>query len=298
METTNRKAVLGALCCYTLWGILPVYWKLIKHVPAIEILCHRVLWSAVFLLLFLLLKGQWHDLWRLARNIRTAKYLFATSIIITSNWGTYIWAVNAGYVLESSLGYYINPLVSVLMGMIFLKERLRRGQILALLLAFMGVAYFTYSLGKPPWISLYLAVSFGTYGLLRKLLGAPSAMGLTIETSFITPLALGYICFQQFSGASDLVHIGWPTILLLFGAGPITAVPLALFAFSATHLRLATMGMLQFISPTFMFLCAVFYGEAFHLPQVIAFSCIWAAVAIYITENWLTEKRLSKKIVA
>ncbi len=289
--TANRKAVLSALFSYVLWGLLPIYWKLIKHVPSTEILCHRILWSAVLLLLLLLSQRKCGDLWRLATSPRPFLYLFASACIICSNWGTYIWAVNAGYVLEASLGYYISPLVSVLLGMIFLKERLRGGQVVALFIALMGVAYLTLSLGKPPWISVYMAVSFAIYGLLRKLLGAPAVMGLATETLLLAPMALAYIAFQETSGPATLSHVTWPTFLLLVGAGPVTAVPLALFAFSAVHLRLATLGMLQFISPTLMFFCAVrLYGESFNPPHVIAFACIWTAVLIYLLENWFWEK--------
>ncbi len=285
-----KRGVLAAIVAYTLWGILPVYWKAIQSVPALEILCHRTVWSFVFVLVLLSARKQWAWLHR-AKNPRTLLVFFGSACLLGLNWYTYIWAVNSGHVVDSSLGYFINPLVSVLLGVFFLGERLRLWQGIAIGLAAAAVIFLTVDVGAFPWIALTLAGTFGLYGLLRKTAALGSLEGLSLETSLLSLPALAYLALLALDGSGSFGQAGPATSLLLIGAGVVTAFPLLMFAFAARHVTLSTVGILQYIAPTLQFLLGVFvYGEPFTSTRLVGFAAIWIALAIYSLEGLMVER--------
>ena len=274
--------ILYGIMAYTAWGLLPLYWKLLKVIPAFEILAHRIIWSFLFVIFLVVLSKQWLAIKQTMSDRRKMSLIGIGAITITVNWGTYIWAVNAGHVVEASLGYYINPLVTVLFGMVFLKERLNKGQIVALILALIGVVMMTVQYGKTPWIALILAFSFGFYGLFKKLAHVDSVTGLTLETAIITPMALGYITSQQLNGVGALGQISLFTTILLLLSGVATATPLLWFAKSAERVELSTIGFLQYISPTISLILGIFvFHEQFTIAHMTGFGLIWIALIIY-----------------
>lgn len=286
MKIQDQKlGVLYTASAYILWGILPIYWKLIQQIPAFEILAHRILWSFVFMGLIVWLskkqKGfieQVHEIWKDKKQLVG---ITLASIAISINWVTYIWAVNTDHVIEASLGYYINPLVSILLGMIVLKETFSKVQWLAFLLAGCGVGYMTIHFGTVPWIALLLAFSFGAYGLLKKLVPLNAMYGLTIETMIVTPVALVYLLSQQQGQWSGVEWVS-TTTLLVFGAGIVTAVPLLLFSAGAKRIPLSMVGFLQYFAPTIMLVIGVFlYDEPFTQVHAVSFTLIWAGLAVY-----------------
>jgi len=285
---SSRDALLGlvaAACAFSVWGLLPVYWKFLIHVPALEIITHRVVWSVAFLLILIGLSRHLSQLISVFRNRRALGALSVTTLLLAVNWLIYVWAVNSGHVLQASLGYYINPLVNVLLGMIVLKERLRRLQVAAVLLAAGGVMILTVHYGRLPWIALTIACSFGLYGLIRKVAPVGSAEGLTVETLLLTVPGLVYLLYLERGGIGAFLHSGLRIDLLLIGTGPITAIPLLLFTAGARRIPLSTVGLLQYIAPSGMFLLAVFvYCEPFAVAQVWTFVLIWTALGIYSTD--------------
>lgn len=286
-----NKGVGYALAAYLFWGFLPIYWKFLHHVPAQEILMHRITWSFVFLLLVLLYKRSWGWLGAL-RDWRVVLTFLTSSSLLSLNWGLYIWAVNAGYIVETSLGYFINPLVNVLLGMLFLQERLRPGQLVAVAFAVAGVGYLTISYGALPWISLTLAFTFGIYGLLRKTAKLDALAGLSLETALLFLPAAGDLVWLQVNKTAVFLHTDPITNLLLMLTGVVTAVPLIGFAFSARQVPLSTMGILQYVTPTLQFLIGVFlYHEPFTHDRLIGFSIIWVALAIYSVELIINGRR-------
>ncbi|HDP67378.1 MAG TPA: EamA family transporter RarD [Candidatus Marinimicrobia bacterium] len=292
-----KKGILLAITAYTLWGILPFYWKLLDHVPAYEILCHRMLWSLVFTtgLLSLRRRRQWFAHFR--QNPRSLLFYLLSATILASNWFIFIWAVNSSFILDASLGYFINPLVSILLGVIFLKERLRTGQILAVVIAAAGVLYLTFGYGKFPWIALSLALTFGCYGLLRKTARLNSVEGLSVETAFMFFPALGFIMYRGLIGQSAFVYTGWSTSLLLIFSGAITAVPLILFAAGARRIPLNMIGFIQYITPTLnFFIGRFFYHEPLTFARLLGFVFIWIALTIYSFEGFyfINLKRINK----
>ncbi|WP_028535070.1 EamA family transporter RarD [Paludibacterium yongneupense] len=286
MAPTSRseslRGVLFAIGAYICWGLFPLYWKPLHHLPALEIMCHRVVWSALFLFAVLSAKRHWRWLLPVARDAGKLKLFAFSSSALTLNWLIYIWAVNSGHVVESSLGYFINPLVNVLLGRIFLGERLLPVQGMAVGLACAGVAWLTLLQGGVPWIALSLAFTFGVYGLLRKRAPLPSLEGLALETLLMLPLALGCLAWIGFRGASAF-GAGDPGIdILLIGAGVVTAVPLLLFAAGARRLKLATLGLVQYISPSLQLLLGVcLYREPFGAGRALGFIFIWCGLALY-----------------
>ena len=281
-----NKGILYAGLAYLLWGLLPVYWKALQHVPATEILGHRMVWSLGFVLLLLAVRRHWGWVKTAVSTPRTLFTFIASGTLLAINWLTYIWGVNAGFVVETSLGYFINPLVSVLLGVFFLRERLRIGQWTAVFIAFVGVVYLTVIYGQLPWIALTLAFSFGMYGLLRKTAVLNSVEGLSMETAVLFPFAFGYLIYLQGAGQAVFGHATWTTSLLLAATGVVTAVPLLLFAAGARRINLSTIGLLQYIAPTIQFLLGVFlYGEPFSMQQLIGFSLIWLALFVYSMEG-------------
>lgn len=286
-----NKGVGYALAAYIFWGFLPIYWKFLNHVPAQEILMHRIAWSFVFLLLVLSYKRYWSWLSAL-KDWRVLLTFLASSLLLTVNWGLYIWAVNAGYIVEASLGYFINPLVNVVLGLLFLRERLRRGQWLAVAFAVVGVGYLTITYGALPWISLTLAFSFGTYGLLRKTAKLDALAGLSLETALLFLPAAGYLIWLQVNKTAVFLHTDPISNILLIFTGVVTAVPLLWFALGARQVPLTTMGVLQYAAPTLQFLIGVFlYHEPFTHDRLIGFSFIWVALAIYSVEMVINGRR-------
>jgi chloramphenicol-sensitive protein RarD len=288
-----NKGIIYGLGAYIIWGFLPLFWKALQEVPAIEILSHRMVWSLVFVLILLLLQNKWQWVVTAVRSPRILLTFFTTACILALNWFVYIWAVNAGYIVETSLGYFINPLVNVLLGVIFLSERLRPGQAAAIMLALSGVLYLTYSYGALPWISLTLAFSFGFYGLLRKTASLNSLEGLSLETALLFLPALAYLLYVGVTGQGAFLAYARPaTNLLLPLAGVATAMPLLLFAGAARRVTLTTLGILQYTAPTIQFLIGVLvYGESFSRDRMIGFSLIWLALLIYSLEGVVSGRR-------
>ncbi len=287
-----NKGVLYAGAAYLLWGLFPVYWKALQNVPATEILGHRMVWSLGFVLLVLAYKQRWSWVKPALHSKRALITFLATGTILSLNWFTYIWGVNAGFIVETSLGYFINPLVNVLLGVIFLGERMRGWQWTAVSLAAIGVLYLTIHYGSPPWIALVLAFSFGTYGLLRKTAPLEALEGLGLETAVMFFPALAYLVYLEIVGKGSFGHVDGTISLLLTLAGVITAVPLWLFALGARRVTLVTLGLLQYIAPTIQFLIGVFiYGESFSGGRIIGFGLIWLALLLYSTEGLLTARK-------
>ncbi|MCB0044152.1 MAG: EamA family transporter RarD [Caldilineaceae bacterium] len=288
-----NRGILYGIGAYALWGFLPIYWKQLQNVSALEILGNRMVWSLVFCLLLLTLLQKWSWLPGALGNRRTMLTIGSAAGLITINWGLYIWAVNSNFIVETSLGYFINPLVSVVIGVIVLHEALRPWQWLAIGVAALGVLYMTVTYGRPPWIALTLAFSFAFYGLLKKKARLPALEGLTLETAFMTPVALIYLVWLQIQGAAAFGHAGLTTDFLLISAGAITAVPLLLFAVAAQSIPLSMVGILQYIAPTLQFLIGVFmYHEPFDRTHLIGFSLIWLALIIYTIENLNNRRRV------
>ncbi|MCB9446289.1 MAG: EamA family transporter RarD [Ardenticatenaceae bacterium] len=288
----RNKGFHFAAAAYTMWGFFPIYWKLLHSVPALEILAHRMVWSLGFVVLVLAYKRRWGWLKPALRSKRILLTFLATGTVLSLNWFVYIWGVNAGFIVETSLGYFINPLVNVLLGVIFLGERMRAGQWTAVSLAAVGVLYLTILYGSLPWIALTLAFSFGTYGLLRKTAPLEALEGLGLETAVMFIPALAYLIYLQVTGQAAFGHSGWTTSLMLAFAGVITAVPLWFFAIGARQVTLITLGLLQYIAPTLQFLIGVFvYHEPFSRTQMVGFGLIWLALLLYSAEGILTARK-------
>ncbi|MBK7173188.1 MAG: EamA family transporter RarD [Bacteroidales bacterium] len=270
-----------ALACYSAWGVFPLYWKMLSAVPSDQILAHRIIWSVAFLLIILLATRNQTVIGYL-KDKRILGLLFITGLLIGGNWFVYIYAVNHNHIVEASLGYYINPLVNVLLGVVFLGERLKKAQIIAVALAFAGVSWLTFHLGRVPWVSLYLAVSFAVYGLIRKKANLESLPGLLIETLLLSPLAIYYLWFVQQQGTGMFLNHSWLTDFLLILGGPVTAIPLFWFGKAATRIPLSTIGFIQYLSPTLQLLIGlVVYKEPFSPVYIISFGLVWAGLILY-----------------
>jgi chloramphenicol-sensitive protein RarD len=281
-----RLGTIHAGFSYLLWGLLPIYWKFLGHVNTQEILANRIFWSFVFMMIVLLISRKWSLLVNtvkgFAKNRKQMYALTVASLLISVNWFIYIWAVNTGHLVEASLGYYINPLVSILLGMIVLKEKLNGYQYISFLLAAIGVVIISLSYGSFPWVSIVLAVTFGLYGLAKKLINVDSAVGLTLETLVLTPISFIFIVYLLIKGTNSFLAIDVKTDLLLIGAGAATAVPLLYFAKGAQKIPLSLLGFLQYIAPTLTLVLGVFvYHEHFSKMQLLAFMFIWSALTLY-----------------
>ena len=292
------EAALGASAAaagYLLWGVSVVFYKQLMDVPPFEVLAHRSIWSVVLVLFVILVMRRRAQLMALLRNRRAMLTLLGPSLLIGSNWFVFIYAINEARIVETSLGYYINPLVSVLIGVAVLGERLSRAQIFAVALAFIGVLNFTLVLGMLPWISLFLAASFAAYGYLRKITKADPLEGLLVEVALLMPLALLYLGWLSGHGGTSFGNDGWSTLIFLVLTGPMTAVPLLLFTFGAQRIRLATLGLMQYLAPTTQFLFAVLlYGEPLSLAQLLTFALIWVGLAIFSFDTWRRERELRR----
>ena len=281
-QGTGVALGLGA---YFLWGILPLYFKLVGQVPAVEIVADRVIWSVLFLAGLVTLRRRWGAIRTALGTGRVLLILIATAGLIAANWLIYIWAIVNGHILAASLGYYLNPLVNVLLGVIILKEKLTRGQLAAVLLAAVGVAVLAFGAGASLWISLSLALSFGLYGFVRKVTPVDSLEGLAIETAILAPLSLGYLLWAH-PGISGLAAYDMTTNILLIVGGALTAIPLLLFNAAAKRLPYSTLGFLQYLAPTLQFLIAVaVYGEVLTIAHMVCFAAIWTALAIFAGEG-------------
>ena len=293
MSTQHGQAsgYLYTFQAFLTWGLLPIYWKFLSHIPALEILSHRIFWSLVFSLLFL----AWKKQLRLApifTNKKAFGTLAITGLLVGSNWGVYIYAVNINHIVEASLGYYITPLINVTLGIIFLKERLNKLQLAAILLAAAAVIYLTVDYGRFPWISIYLAASFGVYGLLKKMSGVEAMPALTIETMVLSPFALSYIIWGVLSGEGHLFTESLQTDALLIMAGVVTTMPLYWFGIGAKRISLTSVGFMQYVGPTIMLLLGIFlYQEGFPKEKQVAFAAIWIALALYSYSIILNYKR-------
>jgi chloramphenicol-sensitive protein RarD len=281
------KGLLYGICAYLIWGCFPAYFKAFGSVSSLQIVSHRIVWSIAFLMVVSLLTGGWSELRTAVSDRRSLLILVATALLIATNWLVFIIAVGHGQVLQSSLGYFITPFVSVLLGLIFLKEQLRRLQLVALTLAATGVLSLTILHGSIPWTALILAVTFGSYGLLRKVVKTDALAGLTVETIVLAPLAGGYLLYEAWRGEGAFLTGSMHISLLLMSAGIATAVPLLLFAAAARRLKLATIGFLQYITPTMHFLLAVVvYKEPFSSTHLTSFLCIWGGLICYSWDAW------------
>lgn len=287
----NIGIVLGIIT-YLLWGFLPIYWKLLQHVPPDQILAHRIIWSFLMLGFVILVRRQGKTFWEKISNRKVMLVFLAAAVLIGTNWLVYIWAVNAGFIVETSLGYFINPLVNVLLGVLILKEQIRPLQWLPIGLAAIGVLYLTVTYGSLPWISLVLAFSFGFYGLVKKTTSLQPVEGLTLETGILLLPALGWMLLANHNQTGVFLHTTLQTDLLLVGAGLATIIPLLLFASAVKQIPLSLIGILQYIAPTIQFLLGILvYGEPFSTSQLIGFSIIWVALIIFTTESWLHVRR-------
>ncbi|MEH6472171.1 MAG: EamA family transporter RarD [Halopseudomonas sp.] len=292
-----NSGVLAAIGAFSLWGFLPLYLKALDHAQAGEILGHRIVWSLLFIVLLLTLKRHWRWIEQVRQSPRLIAVACGCAILLSINWLTYIWAVTSGYIVEASLGYFINPLLNVLMGMLFLGERLRRVQWLALAIATSGVLYMTIAYGEPPWIALILAFSFGLYGLIRKRSPLGSIEGLSLETVVIVIPALGYLIYLGSQGQAQFGQGSLSDDLLFAGTGIATALPLIWFAYGAQRITLTLLGLLQYIGPSIQMVIGVWiFNEAFSGPRIVGFSLIWLALVIYSLEGFYSHRKKVKTV--
>lgn len=289
-----NRGLLYALVAYGMWGLLPIYWKLLHSVSPAAILSHRMVWSLVVVAAILTARREWAWIRRIDR--RAVLTFVAVALLLIVNWYTYLWAISAGFIVESSLGYFINPLVNVLLGGIFLGERLRPVQKIAIAIACGGVVYLTLSVGALPWIALTLAFSFGFYGLLKKTAGLNALEGMGLEMTILSVPALAYLLFSGDPASPSLLTSEWHITALLLGTGLVTAIPLLAFAAAARRLTLTTLGLMQYLAPTMQFLIGVYiYGEVFTAQRAVGFVLIWLALALYSGETLLRHRQRSQR---
>lgn len=289
----DRRGLWVAAGTFVLWGLMPLYWHLLKAVPSLQIVVHRIVWSALLVVAWLVWKQGRGWLRAALARPRAAWMLALSSVLIAFNWALYIWAVNAGHVLESSLGYFINPLVNVMLGVLLLQERLNRWQWLSVALASVGVAWLTWQYGQPPWISIGLALSFGLYGLIRKLVAVEAVPGLGVESVYLLLPALAVLGWGETHGLGGFLD-GWGVGLgaLLILGGALTALPQIGFAYAVRRAPLSVVGLMQYISPTLQFLLgALVFGEAFDRERAVGFAFIWLALVIFAGEGWMRMRR-------
>lgn len=286
-----RKGIWYALAAYGIWGLFPLYWKPLHNIPALQIIGHRIGWSFILLVLIILFMRQWGNFRAAIADRRTLLVYTATAVLITINWLVYVWAINAGYIVESSLGYFINPLLSVLLGVLFLRERLRAWQWVPVGLAALGVLIVSVAYGHFPWISISLALSFGLYGLVKKKAPLNSLYGLTLETGIVFIPALIYLVTLDVRGEGAFLHTDMLSNVLMIGAGAVTAIPLMLFSSAAQRIPLSMVGILQYITPTAQFLLGIFvYNEPFTGVQLVGFSLVWLALILFTIEGFVARR--------
>ena len=286
-----NKGIWYGIAAYAMWGFFPIYWKFLHEVPALQVIGHRIGWSFILLFIYILATKQWNNFRSVSFNRKTLGIYAIAGVLLSINWLIYVWGVNAGFIVETSLGYFINPLLSVSFGVLFLREKLRPMQWVPVGIATIGVIYLTVTYGHLPWIALSLAVSFGLYGLVKKLSPLGSVYGLTLETGIVFPIALIYLTFVQTNGSGAFLHDGATVDLLLIGAGIVTTIPLLMFASAAKQIPLNMVGILQYLAPTFQFLIGVFiYKEPFDHNHLIGFSIVWVALVIFAAENIIARR--------
>ncbi len=287
-----NKGIWYALGAYILWGLFPVYWKILENIPALQLLGHRIIWSFVFVSSIILVTRQWKTFRKIALTRPMLRIYSVAAILIAINWLTYVWAVGAGFIIETSLGYFINPLVSVLLGVLFLHERLRPVQWVPLGLASAGVLFLSFVYGSFPWISITLAISFGLYGLVKKTAPLGALHGMTMETGILFLPALGYLILMGVTGHGAFLHVSRVQDLMLLGAGLVTTIPLLLFASASHRIPLTMMGVLQYINPTLQFLLGTLvYHEPFSYERLIGFGIVWFALILFGLEGFYTRSR-------
>lgn len=293
-----KQGVIFALAAYTFWGVAPVYFKLVKQVPAFEILAHRIIWAFVLVLILIIAMHRMDRILPIVRSPKLILRLALATVLLGGNWFLFIWAINTDHLLDASLGYYINPLLNVAIGMAFFGEKMRRLQLVAIAMAVLGVAIQIITFGAVPWVALALASSFAIYGAIRKRLPVDSISGLWLETALLAPIMLGYLMFFANSSASDLTANSWHLNLLLVAAGLVTTVPLLCFTAAAQRIRYSTLGFFQYIAPSMMFLLAVLaYGEPLEESKLITFVIIWGALALYTVDSVLQRQRNKRAVV-
>jgi chloramphenicol-sensitive protein RarD len=289
-QFASRDGVLSALIAYVLWGVFPIYFKLVQSVAPTEVLAHRIIWAVPFGALILYARRQWPEVRAAFASPPTLFWLALAALFISMNWFIYIWAVQEEEVLQASLGYYINPLMYVLVGVLFLEERLRRLQIVSVLLAAAGVSFLTIKGGQFPFVAVSLALLFTLYGVIRKQVAIGAMPGLFIETLLLFPFAVAWLGWLMTSQQAEFGP-GAPSMsALLILAGPLTVVPLLLFAIAARRLTLTVIGFMQFIAPTLQFIVGIFYGEVLTVAHIVCFACIWAAVAIFSVDAFYQQR--------
>jgi len=289
---TDPRGLAAAATAFFIWGLLPLYLKALQSVPILQITAHRIAWGCLFAFLWLRMRGEIGQVWAALRDPTTRWRLCASAALISANWITYVYGIAANRVVETSLGYFINPLFNVLLGVVILSERLNAAQWTAVAIAAAGVGWLTWSAGHPPWISLMLAFSFGLYGFVRKVIRVDALAGFASEALLLAPVALSYLIWCELAGSGVMTNGGIGLYLLLMIGGPLTAVPLVLFAFGARRIPYSTVGLLQYIGPTIQLMLAVFaFGEPFRGPRVAGFVLIWTALAIYAGDGlWRARK--------
>ena len=293
------KGVWYGIGAYLAWGVFPIYWKWLDTVPAIQIISHRIIWSFILLAIVVFVTRQGKAFRSAALSPRVVLIYLASAILLSINWLTYVWAVNAGFVVETSLGYFINPLLSVLLGVFFLREKLRPWQWAPIGLAAIGVTYVAISYGQFPWIALTLSFSFGIYGLIKKTAPLGSLYGLTLETGLLFLPAVGFLIYMERMGQGAFLHSGSVPDLLMVGAGVVTTIPLLMFASAAQRIPLSTVGVLQYITPTMQFLLGVLlYHEPFNRSHLIGFSIVWVALIFFWLEGFLASRRRRVQAIA
>jgi chloramphenicol-sensitive protein RarD len=282
----SSRGLAATTAAFTIWGLFPVYLHPLSAVPAIQVIAHRIVWSCLFILGWMLSRGQLGRLSFILTRPALVLRLMVTALLISTNWLVYVWSVTHNHIVDSSLGYYINPLVNIVLGVFVLGERLNRAQCVAVALAALAVGYLTVLAGRPPWIALTLAMTFSLYGLLRKIMSVDALPGLATETLLLLPAAAGYLAWCELTGSGALTRAGPTIAALLVGSGLVTAVPLFLFAYGARALPYSTVGVLQYIGPSLQLLCGVlFFGEHFAAPLAAGFALIWVALLIYAADG-------------
>lgn len=290
---TDGRGLAAASGAFLIWGLLPLYLKLLQSVPALQVTSHRLIWGSLFAMGWLALRNELGQVKAALANPKVRWRLCLSAALVSINWVVFVWGVANGRVVETSLGYFINPLVNVLLGVVVLSERLNRAQWTAVAFAAAGVAYLTWTAGHLPWISLALGISFGLYGLVRKVVHVDSLAGFATETLILLPLGMAYLIWCEMAGAGVVGHAGLGMHVLLILGGPLTAIPLVLFAYGARRIPYSTVGLLQYLAPTIQLLLAVYvYHEPFSGPRAIGFALIWAALAIYAVDGMWRAKKL------
>ena len=286
-----NKGIFLALSAYIFWGLHPIYWKLLQHVPSPELVSHRIVWSFVFFAIVLSIRNEWKSMVQKCRQCPKKWILYVPALLIGSNWAMYIWAVNAGFIIETSLGYFICPLISVFLGVLVLGERLRSMQWIAIIIAATGVVAMTVFYGQFPWISLYLAGTWAVYGMLRKQSPLDAVEGLTLETALMMPIALGYLTYVGLTATPSFLS-NTTTSIMLIGAGVTSGLPLIVFIIAARLIKLSVIGFLQYIYPTLIFMVGAFiYHEPLSEAKMIGFTFIWLALIVYTIDGTLAVRR-------